>query len=220
MATLPSADEPWRLALPPLDTERLVARLVATFHELAQQRPGIFAFSERERDLTVRLGNRLENTRASYSEMGRWDVEVHQNTYAESDSRRLDIRYVRDIGDSAQIMLVFECKKVDGSARHLRAYIDHGMRRFVTGSYAPREPLGFMVAFCTAGNTGHVASALKRSLARADPALGLTANVHGQHWNAPPLHFASYASFSTLHQRIAADASPEIVLYHVQLGFT
>ncbi len=213
-------DDPWLLALKPADTERIVAHVVTSFRKLAASASG-YTFELTEVELTKKLGNRLHHTRAEQGIAGPWDCEVTKNSRSEDDPRRLDIRFYTVVDNRHEIELIFECKKMHAdqrAARSLRAYFDEGVRRFVTGSYAPNEPIAFMIGFSNVPGPD-IATSLKRSMGKTDPALGLTKYADGKLWQEPPSRFASYASFATCHQRTLPEVTPEITLYHMQLAF-
>jgi hypothetical protein len=213
-------NDPWLLALKPADAEKVVAHLVNSFRKLVASATG-YVFDLKEVDLTKRLGNRLNNTRAEIGIPGPWDYEVNRDTLAEDDARRLDLRFSTVVDNRHEIELIFECKKMHGdhrAATSLRAYFNEGVRRFVTGSYAPNQPLAFMVGFCEVP-ADELAESIKRSLAKPNATLGLTAYANGKLWLEPPPHFGAHASFTTCHQRIHPGLTPEITLYHMQLAF-
>jgi len=219
--------DPWRCALPYRDAIGLVGDLVDAFYALERESSHTYHFGLHETKLTKRLANRLENMRARACHAGMWQFEQGTNTFIEDDPRRLDITYCTVVDNTVTILLVFECKKIRAGARGIseydrKQYIQDGMRRFVIGSYAPREAIGFMVSMSDQPHEAVVTS-LKRSLSSAgsDAWLGLTKTADGKLWMEPSRRFAPHAAFSTVHQRIVSSSnySPEIVLYHVPLQF-
>jgi hypothetical protein len=216
--------DPWQSALPIASAEKVVQNLLDTFQALRQENSATFHFGMHEDKLSKRLANRLQNTEASGDgPVGFWNFEQHTNTKNEDDPRRLDITFSTTVDNATAVQYVFECKKMaaEGHAakRHRAEYLKYGVRRFVQGSYAPKTPLGFLVAFAEGESKAYV-TALKRLLTTKDldVTLGLT-KQDNRYWREPPQYFGKQAALSTLHQRVNAPAGvlPEIVLFHIPL---
>lgn len=223
MTTPVDLDDPWLSALPLASAEIVVERLFEAFHELRLENPAKYHFGMSEVPLTTRLGIRLQNS-AHAAPIGFWKYEDRTNRRDEGDPRRLDITFSTVVADQSAVTLVFECKKMREapSGKGDRAqYIKEGVRRFVQGSYAPREPIGFMVPFVQ-GAPRAVFTSLKRAFAAPDIdiLLGLTPYPSGEVWEEPPKRFQR-AHLSTRHQRaiLTPPITNEITIYHVPLCF-
>jgi hypothetical protein len=216
----------WAMALPLPDTERVVTCLVDGFHQL-KAFPKTYKFAEKETNLTKRLTLHLQNTQSVGLAIGFWDFEVSTDTKNEDDPRRLDIRFSTVVNNSQKVLLIFECKKLGTptspqATRHRRSYIDEGIARFVKGSYAPTEPLGFLIAFVEYKTSTAMVS-LKQALGKStiQGVLNMIKHSNNQYIAEPPDRFASHALFSTEHVRQinGANVTQTIALYHIPLTF-
>jgi hypothetical protein len=142
---------PWILALPLVRTEEVIGTLVQGFRELAATDVADFQFDLKEPDITKRLTRHLQTILTETLVSGFWDFEINQVRKNMTDPRRLDICY-STVEDGTNVRLIFECKKLYASTdqrarRHRNGYLNEGVSRFVTGSYAPQDPAAFMVGF-------------------------------------------------------------------------
>lgn len=214
---------PWSLALPEARAADVVRTLVEGFTELSAGIPEDFRFDRGEPDITKRLTRHLQTILPLTLVTGFWNFEVSTVAKDMTDSRRLDISYTTVWEGKDNVLMIFECKKLYNgtdkrSQQYRRRYIDEGIYRFVKGSYAPDEPVGFMVGFVNNAAKGTVPK-LVSSLAKgaATVLLGLRQYAPGRYWLAPPLLFVEHAAFETCHQR--DKPFPEITLYHLELAF-
>ncbi|HOY79137.1 MAG TPA: hypothetical protein PLN33_15080 [Hyphomonadaceae bacterium] len=213
---------PWILALPLVRTEEVIGTLVQGFRELAATDVADFQFDLKEPDITKRLTRHLQTILTETLVSGFWDFEINQVRKNMTDPRRLDICY-STVEDGTNVRLIFECKKLYASTdqrarRHRNGYLNEGVSRFVTGSYAPQDPAAFMVGFVDKVGRGAVRS-LVSTLSKGSAVVDLCLREYSakKYWRAPPALFADHALFETCHLR--ASTFPEITLYHLELDF-
>lgn len=221
------ATELWSSALPLPETENIVSSLVDGFYHLVASTPN-YTFAEKETALTKQLTLYLQNTQAMGLATGFWDFEVNTDTKNLSDPRRLDIRFITVVDNTKKVTLIFECKKMGTpksttATKHCNSYINEGIARFVTGSYAPTESLGFLVAFLelkTSTAMQSLKAALNNSVTQTK--LGMVKHSTGEFIVEPPERFQKHALFSTEHTRQMSHATSPIstiALYHIPLVF-
>ncbi|MBA2237369.1 MAG: hypothetical protein H0W24_01505 [Lysobacter sp.] len=218
-----SVNNPWAMALPVADTEKVVRTFVDEFHALALAEAGEFAFAQLEKDITRRLTVHLHAVLADTLKSGFWDFEISTACSDMTDFRRLDITY-STVRDDKNARLIFECKKLyAGNEKKAKAarryYVDHGVHRFVRGSYAPMDSAAFLVGFVATVGQGELKN-LRASLASTGTRAAMRLRDYGskRYWRSPPALFAQHADFETCHLR--DKPYPEITLYHLELPFS
>lgn len=197
---------PWSLVLPISRAEQIVETLVNAFREIADAPAPDVSFDDGETVISKRLTRHLQTLLPDTLVSGFWDFEVSTVKSDMSDSRRLDITYGTVVQDTHNVRFIFECKKL------------YGVRRFVIGSYAPDQPVAFMIGYVDPKGVGAI-TATTASMAQGNAVieLGLRAYDKGRYHAAPPRQFAKHAVMETHHLRPLP--LRDITLYHLELGF-
>lgn len=214
---------PWSLVLPISRAEQIVETLVNAFREIADAPAPDVSFDDGETAISKRLTRHLQTLLPDTLVSGFWDFEVSTVKSDMSDSRRLDITYGTVVQDTHNVRFIFECKKLYGvtdtrAKQYRRRYLEEGVRRFVIGSYAPDQPVAFMIGYVDPKGVGAV-KATTASMAQGNAVieLGLRAYDKGRFHEAPPRQFAKHAVMETHHLRSLP--LRDITLYHLELGF-
>lgn len=216
----------WALAFPEAKAEYIVESLVLGFRQLASGVQGPYMYAESEPHITELLAVYLESTKSDRPTVrGHWHYELCSNTLDLKDRRRRDIVFTTVHNDAEEVVMIFECKKIDGPDQpsrhraHLKKYRTEGIARFAQGSYARIEPIGFMVSFTNA-STENTVPAIQRAFGATGwpVAMYMREFSPGKYWRSPSQRFSTYASFETQHLR--PKPFPHLTLYHIHLPFS
>lgn len=197
-----------------------------TWVEVTKASPAYFTESMKEPILTERLWSYLENRSISIGRLtGQWSYERQIIEFGLDGSKiariRKDITYFSD--KAGRLDLTFEFKKLTNKANSRNHYQgESGMRRFVDGHYAKKQPFALMVGMISGDLNGCV-SALRTSLLKADTrkVLQLLPDEAGFYIREPSKLCESVAQFDTEHTR-PVDRGPahgSILLAHLFLEF-
>lgn len=212
----------WEELLPAEEARAAVQFMVEVWDKVSTAYPERFKYGMREPSLTLMLVYHLQRLRADGRLLGFWNAETQvpkMNGPGSLSVTRKDISYQSNFSGT-RLDLTFEFKKVTTS--NLSKYRgDDGMKRFVDGDYAIREPLAFMVAITRQGD-GEPLKKLRQSL-MAKPAHKLLRMVHddGNRYLIEPSEAApGDCVFDTRHKRPRekAPAKGAITLGHIFLG--
>jgi len=187
--------------------------------------PG-FQASNYEHDLTSYFGQSLRDTSESAKLLGQFNYE---NPTGKTDKvlgklvnrGRNDIIYFTVIGEK-RIELIFEFKRLKLKPRDNRQeyYNENGMQRFVTGKYANRHHLAFMVGMIEKRSLqDDILPGLKRAIVsdHVTSELHMKKGLGGRYIQEPSQIHQELISFDTEHSRVLLDDVPNIVLGHMFL---
>lgn len=216
----------WLTAFPLPRAAEAVSALCESWRILAAARRPHFHSGIKEPHLTRILKNHVERVTApERGILGMWAAEsVHNETDFHTgkliDERRTDIVYGWN-DEQIGVQLVFEFKKLSRLARSRNQYIEGGLGRFVSGSYARNQPLAVMVGILI-DPENQVIPKLIESL--SDPnivkILRLCSRQDGKILRQPSRLF-SEAKFDTEHKRDAKLSTRNGTIYiaHIFLDF-
>ncbi len=219
--------EAWFAAFPIRPAAEAVDALCESWRVLAAVHRSGFHPGKREPELTRALKAHVERVTArERGLLGMWATEAVQNeidleTAELSEERRTDIVYGWN-NDETGIQLVFEFKKLDRLARSRAAYLgEHGLGRFVTGTYSRGQAIAAMVGMLI-DPEDEVVPPLRDALSGTEMVAPLRLRLRpgGEAFHHPSQLFPA-AEFDTEHER-DADLAPShgtIRVAHLFLAF-
>ena len=196
----------------PIDETRASAEyLVNTWYLISKASPDKYAFKHHEPKLTELLAYNLNMLKADSGLTGFWITEdnvPYIDEHGQVRRTRNDIKYLSNIS-TLGIELTFEFKKLKHTSSALCTYRGKdGMRRFVQGNYAKKQPFAAMVAIIL-DDPKTISQALYKSLSipaiRSD--LCMVHDGDGNYIRRPANVLRSIAEFDTEHRR-PADKAP------------
>ena len=222
-----TAPSHWRRAFPLRSAEDAVNALLDAWSRLAANPPPGFTPRTHEPKLTKQLKIHLADyVSREHGLLGMWTAEdvtgrLHPDTRELLEERRTDIAYGWN-NETQSIKLVFEFKRLGKQKRHRGEYLGtRGLARFVTGIYAPREPVAVMVGILLVP-PADVVPKIQAALDDADlaTALRLRNTQTGMPYNQPSTLFTQ-ALFDTEHDRHPSLAPPHgyIQVAHIFVSF-
>ena len=208
------------------EVERVLQFMHGHWYELVRgDMPG-FQASNYESQLTSFFGQSLKDSSYEAKLLGKFSYEdsvgkANKLTGKLTDRGRNDISYFT-VMDGKQLELIFEFKRLKLKPRDNRQeyYNENGMKRFVTGKYANRHHLAFMVGMIEKRSLQKdILPGLKRAIAsdRVTSELNMQKVYDGCYIQEPSQIHPELISFDTEHSRGLLDDVPNIALGHMFL---
>jgi hypothetical protein len=217
----------WADAFPLQDESIQAAKLlVQSWKELVRLPGSDIDAKLAEPKLTFRLCEYLKAISDSRGKLtGRWGQEnwfsqVDLATGKSFKPQRTDIEYFSN-RNTPVLRLIFEFKKLDGKQSAITHYCGlQGLRRFIDGDYAAKEPLAFMAGIVTGDKAGCV-SKLNKTLMDTASAVNFQWKVGKPSTVQPSLVLPSLSAFDTEHLRPAEKLPSQgfVRVCHILLDF-
>jgi len=210
----------WLRAVPPQTLGNVITYLMDSFSDLRHLYPTQHDFGKSEPVLTLSLSQHadLQDRKEGAGISGGFAAEsyapVRDSSGAVRKNGRTDILFT--LGERGAPQVIFEFKKLDGSAGHRRLYITDGLNRFVTGKYAPDRGQGVMVGLSKlmpATESVAVQRAINDNTVLA--AQRCVPNAAGVGTHVPSILAAGVADFDTIHDRSGSTMITPIRVAHV-----
>lgn len=192
----------WSDLIPVEETKLAASYLVETWSKLVAAEPKRSKYSNHEPRLTESLHVFLKLYEGTSGLTGFWTNESQEPRFVGNEIKRIktDIKYQSNVS-GRQLDLVFEFKKLTKS--NLSNYRgEHGMRRFVDGHYAKKQPLAVMVGVIKKGNSKVKDSLIKSlSMRGSKNDLRMVHDLNGKYIVKPSVALYEIAEFDTEHSR-------------------
>lgn len=93
------------------------------------------------------------------------EVGTHSSLNSPKPEGRIDVKIIYSFDEAEYFGM--ECKRINDETNDLaREYVNHGVTRFVTGSYSPNHSWGAMLGFVIDGKTGNCINRVKSQLSK------------------------------------------------------
>lgn len=215
----------WKKIIPPDETSAAAQFLVKIWKDIVRIHPNQLNYQLREPELTEKLSFYLNVFKSESGLTGFW-INEDQKTCFDKQGKvvsrvKMDITYFSNSG-ACTIELVFEFKKLSESSSLTTYCGKQGMRRFVDGDYALRQPLAIMVGLLEGKGSGNViVNDLCKYLSkgRVVSSLQMVSGNNNQYIHRPSIALKSAAEFDTEHLRLAIKSPPNsnITISHIFL---
>lgn len=212
----------WKALFPPDETRAAISWLVELWGRVTSAAPEEFSYTRREPDLTLQLLLYLHEQEGQSRLLGFWDGESiapKRQRSGKISTTKKDLCYQSNLCGS-RLSLVFEFKKVDENNLHIYRGTN-GMRRFVDGDYAIKQPLALMVGL-TKPNDTTSENKLRKSLGKraVQKPLQMVPDSSGDYIVDPSRVEATICRFDTAHARPNGKSPPggSIALAHIFLS--
>ena len=227
MRKLKKLTSEWKAVWPDKsEVERVLQFMHGHWYELVRgDMPG-FQASNYESQLTSFFGQSLKDSSYEAKLLGKFSYEdsvgkANKLTGKLTDRGRNDINYFT-VMDGKQLELIFEFKRLKLKPRDNRQeyYNENGMQRFVTGKYANRHHLAFMVGMIKKRSLQEdILPGLKRAIVsdHVTSELHMKKSPSGRYIQEPSQIHPELIRFDTEHSRVLLDDVPNIVLGHMFL---